>query len=84
MYGDVFVTGASRVSEETLRHETKHANRYAWFGGGAGFPIAYYNQKNISGGGACNRFEQQAGLRDGGYTPPTGYQCNVNVGKYDP
>jgi hypothetical protein len=84
MYGDVFITGASSVTPEMLRHETNHANQYAWFGGGAGFPLAYYAEESISGGGACNRFEQQAGLVGGGYTPPSGYQCNVNLGKYDP
>ena len=70
-YGSVYVTGAKSVSPSLLRHESKHADQYAWFGGGAAFPVGYAIQEAFSGGGNCNGFEQNAGLKDGGYSTDT-------------
>jgi RHS repeat-associated protein len=66
-YGSVYITGARKVDTRQLRHEAKHANQWAWFGGGVLFPIAYGLEEWRSGGGRRNSFERQAGLRDGCY-----------------
>ena len=71
-YGSVYVTGEPSADARMLRHEAKHANQYAWFGGGAGFPVAYGAAEWASGGGDKNPFERQAGLTDGCYRPREG------------
>jgi RHS repeat-associated protein len=64
--GSVFMTGG-RTDYASIRHEAKHANQWSWFGGGLAFTVAYGIEEYRSGGGRRNRFERQAGLRDGCY-----------------
>jgi hypothetical protein len=66
------VTGRPFVDPRLLRHEAKHANQYAFFGGGVLFPILYGLEELRSGGGRKNSFEVQAGLEDGCYLPRAG------------
>jgi RHS repeat-associated protein len=65
-YGSTFVTGLDEVGRPLLHHESVHADQYARYGGGIGFPIAYFVEE-LMHPGAENRFEQEAGLEDGGY-----------------
>lgn len=64
--GSVYMSGRT-PDARMMRHESKHANQYAWFGGGAMFPVVYGIQEWTSGGGKHNTFERQAGLKDGCY-----------------
>ncbi len=64
--GSVYMTGG-RTDFASIRHEAKHANQWAWFGGGPAFPLAYGLEEWRSGGHERNSFERQAGLRDGCY-----------------
>ncbi len=63
-YGEVFVTRRplARVDPATVRHELVHVRQWRRFG--LLLPLLYA----LSGADPLrNRFEQQAGLRDGGY-----------------
>lgn len=63
-YGEVFVTRRplARVDAATVRHELVHVRQ--WRRLGLLLPVLYA----LSGADPLrNRFEQQAGLRDGGY-----------------
>ena len=68
----MYVTGDRTVDPQLLRHEAVHANQYAAFGGGIGFPVVYGIEELRSGGGENNIFEKQAGLADGCYQPRPG------------
>ncbi|GAA4470888.1 hypothetical protein GCM10023170_088430 [Phytohabitans houttuyneae] len=62
--GDTYITGRSRkaVTRERIRHERIH--RRQWRKWGLAFGPMYF----LGGSKACkNRYERQAGLRDGGY-----------------
>lgn len=50
-----------RTDFASIRHEAKHANQWAWFGGALAFPVAYGIEELRSGGGRRNNFERQAG-----------------------
>jgi RHS repeat-associated protein len=69
-YGSTFVTGKP-YDERLLHHESIHSWQWAAFGGGIGFPIAYFTDE-IFQPGEKNIFERQAGLEDGCYTPRPG------------
>lgn len=83
-YGSVFVTPDTSAEidaafargercggwDDLLGHEATHSDQYARYGGGIGFPIAYIVEEITSGGGANNKFEQEADLEDGGYVNP--------------
>jgi RHS repeat-associated protein len=56
--GSVYVTN-DRVDDSILRHEAKHSNQWAWFGGGALFVPVYLAFPKT--------FEHQAGPHDGCY-----------------
>jgi hypothetical protein len=65
-YGSTFVTGYDNPSRTLLGHEEVHAEQFARYGGGIGFPIAYFVEE-LRHPGAENRFEREAGLEAGGY-----------------
>lgn len=61
--GGVYLTGSS-TSRAVLRHESVHADQWARYG----FSFAArYLVEELRRGGVRNRFEIEAGLRDGGY-----------------
>lgn len=62
-YGNVFLTGGTKVDAALLRHETKHADQWAIFG--PGFGVQYLITYAIQG--ECNVYEKSAGYKDGGY-----------------
>ncbi len=64
--GSVYITG-NLTDERRLRHEEKHADQYAAFGGFVGFPIAYGLAEWLIGKEGDNPFEKAAGLEDGCY-----------------
>jgi hypothetical protein len=75
--GSVYLTEADHVNRRLLDHERRHVEQWALLGP-VGFPLAY-GAAELFGRtvlhapqGAGNIFEMQAGLRDGGYRPPTG------------
>lgn len=70
-YGSTFVTGNPNPDERTMRHESIHAGQWASFGGGIGFPIAYFTEEAFHPG-AENRYERDAGLEDGCYVDRPG------------
>lgn len=63
-YGGVYLTGNPRPSRAVLRHEAVHAEQ--WARHGLGFAVRYLLEE-ARHPGARNRFEIEAGLRDGGY-----------------
>lgn len=65
-WGEVFVTREplERLRPAVVRHELVHVQQ--WRRWGALFPLLYLLSE-AGGGPLRNRFEQQAGLRDGGY-----------------
>jgi RHS repeat-associated protein len=65
-YGSTFVTGYDSPTRKLMGHEEVHAEQYARYGGGIGFPIAYLAEE-IRHPGAENRYEKEAGLEAGGY-----------------
>ena len=67
-YGDTYVTGSSpaTTTPERLRHELAHVAQ--WRRWGLVFPLLYAVAELRAGGDPRrNRFEAEAGLRDGGY-----------------
>jgi hypothetical protein len=75
--GSVYLTEADHVDRQLLDHERHHVDQWALFGP-VGFPLAYGAAELVgrtvlhAPQGAGNIFEMQAGLREGGYQPPTG------------
>ena len=65
-YGSTFVTPQRDPGAALMGHESIHAEQYARYGGGIGFPIAYLAEE-LRHPGAENRFEKEAGLEAGGY-----------------
>ncbi len=65
-WGEVFVTRQplASVRAPVVRHELVHVRQ--WRRWGALFPVLYLLSE-LGGGPLRNRFEQQAGLHDGGY-----------------
>ena len=58
--GSTYLGGAPwKHDDRLIRHEAKHANQWAWFGGGAIFPLVYAVSPRT--------WESQAGLSDGCY-----------------
>jgi hypothetical protein len=70
--GNVIVTRLDGLTPALFRHEARHATQYAWCGGVVMVPLylaAAAVSWTLTGDfGACNVFERQAGLADGGYT----------------
>ncbi|MQW77018.1 hypothetical protein GHK92_14140 [Nocardioides sp. dk4132] len=66
-YGGVYLTGHPRPGRGVLRHEAVHADQ--WARHGIGFALRYLLEE-ARRPGARNRFEIEAGLRDGGYREP--------------
>ena len=67
-YGDTYVTGSSpaTTAPERIRHELVHVAQ--WRRWGLVFPLLYAAAELRAGGDPRrNRFEAEAGLRDGGY-----------------
>ncbi len=65
-WGELFVTRQplASIAPPVVRHELVHVRQ--WRRWGALFPLLYLLSE-LGGGPLRNRFEQQAGLRDGGY-----------------
>ena len=59
--------GREPADPSLIRHEVKHANQWAWFGGGAIFPLVYAVSPRP--------WESQAGLSDGCYQKPSRDGC---------
>jgi hypothetical protein len=59
--------GREPADARFIRHEAKHANQWAWFGGGAIFPLVYAVSPRT--------WESQAGLSDGCYQKPSRDGC---------
>lgn len=69
MRGSVYVTGEPYVDDRLRRHEAKHANQWAIMG--TAYPVLYaaaeFEARVLRR--RLNRFEEQAGARDGCYKP---------------
>ena len=68
--GSVYLTGSGRSDRQLLRHERRHADQWAIFGGA--FPALYGIDEWLSGGDRHNHFERWAGLTDGCYNKRRG------------
>ena len=65
--GSTYLGGRGKADDRLIRHEAKHANQWAWFGGGAVFPLVYAVSPRT--------WESQAGLSDGCYQKPSRDGC---------
>jgi hypothetical protein len=64
--GDVIMNPSETpLSDDVFRHEARHSNQWAAFGGW-GFLPAYLGALGLQG--ECNVFEGSAGFRSGGYS----------------
>ena len=50
-YGSTYLTDRySPAAERSVRHESKHADQWSWFGGGPLFGIVYLGTEAVRGG----------------------------------